>query len=266
MSRFDNKVAFITGAGQGIGEAAARMMAAEGASVVIADVNQPSGESVAESIRGGGGQALYVFCDVTNSESVTHAMNSARDAFGGIDILHNNAGIHESALSKTPSSFEISEEDWQRVIDINLKGVWLCSKLVVPFMEARGGGVIVNASSTGGIVGYPAGSAYGSSKAGVIQLTRVMALELAPKKIRVNAYAPGAASTPMVTRYYESFPIAEQEAVISSIAGTHLIPRLQTPEEVANVVLFLASSESNTVMGTCITVDAGSLAWRGQNA
>ncbi|HEX5191950.1 MAG TPA: SDR family NAD(P)-dependent oxidoreductase [Solirubrobacteraceae bacterium] len=261
--RLDGKVAIVTGAGQGIGEAAARKMAQEGARVVVSDVNRDTGESVAAAIREAGGTARFVAADVSSARDVEALIAAAVDAFGRLDVLHNNAGVHETAFTDTAQSYELDEEIWDRVVSINLKGTWLCSKYAAPALEQSGGGAIVNAASIGGLVGYPMGAAYGPSKAGVVQLTRVMAIELAPRGIRVNCYAPGNTDTPMVQKYYSSAPPEARAMVEQQLTGTHLIPRLATPEEVANLVVFLASDEASAMTGGCVVIDNGTTAWRG---
>jgi NAD(P)-dependent dehydrogenase (short-subunit alcohol dehydrogenase family) len=261
--KLEGKVAIVTGAGQGIGEAAARRFAQEGAKVVVSDVNAETGEAVAASIRESGGEAQFVSCDVADRDSVVALMAAADGLWGRLDILHNNAGVHETNFTDKAQSHELDEEVWDRVVGINLKGTWMCSKYAAPLLARSGGGAIVNAASIGGLVGYPMGGAYGPSKAGVVQLTRVMAIELAPAGTRVNCYAPGNTDTPMVQKYYSSAP-PEQAAIVQQVLlGTHLIPRLARPEEIANVVLFLASEESSAMTGSCVVVDNGTLAWRG---
>jgi NAD(P)-dependent dehydrogenase (short-subunit alcohol dehydrogenase family) len=261
--RLENKVAIVTGAGQGIGEAAAIKMAQEGAKVVVSDVNEETGNAVAGKIRDAGGESVFVRADVSDVEDVKALMAATKEAFGRLDVLHNNAGVHETNFTEEAQSFALSEEVWDKVVGINLKGVWMCSKYAAPLLGEDGGGAIVNAASIGGLIGYPMGSAYGPSKAGVVQLTRVMAIELAPRNIRVNCYAPGNVDTPMVQKYYESGPPEEQEMIKAQVVGTHLFKRLGRPEEVANLVVFLGSDESSMMTGACVTIDLGTLAWRG---
>jgi NAD(P)-dependent dehydrogenase (short-subunit alcohol dehydrogenase family) len=261
--RLENKVAIVTGAGQGIGEAAAVKMAEEGAKVVVSDINEQTGNAVVERIRGAGGEAVFVAADVSSVDDVKALMASTREAFGRLDVLHNNAGVHETNFTEHAQSFELDEAVWDKVVGINLKGVWMCSKYAAPLLAEDGGGAIVSAASIGGLIGYPMGSAYGPSKAGVVQLTRVMAIELAPQNIRVNCYAPGNVDTPMVQKYYESGPPEEQEMIKAQVVGTHLFKRLGRPEEVANLVVFLASDDSSMMTGSCVVIDLGTLAWRG---
>ena len=261
--RLENKVAIVTGAGQGIGDAAAIKMAEEGAKVVVSDINEQTGNAVAERIRGAGGEAVFVSADVSNVDDVKALMAATKDAFGRLDVLHNNAGVHETNFSEQAKSTELDEAVWDKVIGINLKGVWMCSKYAAPLLADSGGGAIVSAASIGGLIGYPMGSAYGPSKAGVVQLTRVMAIELAPDNIRVNCYAPGNVDTPMVQKYYDSGSPEEQEMIKAQVVGTHLFKRLGRPEEVANLIVFLASDDSSMMTGSCVVIDLGTLAWRG---
>jgi NAD(P)-dependent dehydrogenase (short-subunit alcohol dehydrogenase family) len=261
--RLENKVAIVTGAGQGIGEAAAIKMAEEGAKVVVSDINEQTGNAVAERIRGAGGEAVFVSADVSNVDDVKALMAATKEAFGRLDVLHNNAGVHETNFSEQAKSTELDEAVWDKVIGINLKGVWMCSKYAAPLLADSGGGAIVSAASIGGLIGYPMGSAYGPSKAGVVQLTRVMAIELAPDNIRVNCYAPGNVDTPMVQKYYDSGSPEEQEMIKAQVVGTHLFKRLGRPEEVANLIVFLASDDSSMMTGSCVVIDLGTLAWRG---
>jgi len=262
--KLQDRVAIVTGAGQGIGAATAKLMATEGAKVVVSDVNDITGSEVVAAITSAGGQATYIHCDVSDSDEVKTLMAKTEERFGGLDILHNNAGVHETNFTtEHAQSYELPEEIWDKVVAINLKGTWLCSKYAVPLLEQGGHGAIVNASSIGGLIGYPMGGAYGPSKAGVVQLTRVMALELAPKNIRVNCYAPGNTDTPMVSKYYDTAPPGEQEMIKQQLLGTHMFNRLGEPEEVARLVVFLASDESSMMTGSCTTIDLGTLAWRG---
>jgi NAD(P)-dependent dehydrogenase (short-subunit alcohol dehydrogenase family) len=230
---------------------------------VVSDVNAETGEAVAARIRDAGGEAVFVRADVARLEDVKGLMTATREAFGGLDVLHNNAGVHETNFTSQARSHELDEEIWDTVVSINLKGVWMCSKHAVPLLAESENAVIVNAASIGGLVGYPMGAAYGPAKAGVVQLTRVMALELAPMGIRVNCYSPGNTDTPMVQKYFSSAPPDEQEVIVQQLIGTHLIPRIGRPEEVANLVLFLASDESSMLTGANIVIDMGTTAWRG---
>jgi len=266
--RLEGKVAIVTGAGQGIGAATARRMSEEGAKVVVSDVNEASATAVVDEIRAAGGEAAFVHCDVSRVEDVKGLMEATVAAFGRLDILHNNAGVHETSFTGNAQSHELPEDVWDKVIAINLRGPWLCSKYAAPLLKTAGGGVIVNAASIGGMVGYPMGAAYGPSKAGLIQLTRVMAIELAPQNTRVVCYAPGNTDTPMVQKYYNQPGLSDDERrmVQEQLLGTHLVPRLARPEEVADLVVFLASDSAAMINGTCVVIDGGTTAWRGIRA
>jgi NAD(P)-dependent dehydrogenase (short-subunit alcohol dehydrogenase family) len=261
----EGKVAIVTGAGQGIGAAAARRLSAEGARVVVSDVNEETGPAVAEEIRGAGGEAAFVRADVASVEDVKALISKTDELYGRLDVLHNNAGVHETNFTAQAQSHELPEEVWDKVIAINLKGPWMCSKYAAPLLGRSGGGVIVNAASIGGLVGYPMGGAYGPAKAGIVQLTRVMAIELAPQGTRVVCYAPGNTDTPMVEKYYNDPSLSPEEVrmVQQQLLGTHLIPRLARPEEIADLVVFLASDRAAMINGTCVVIDGGTLAWRG---
>jgi NAD(P)-dependent dehydrogenase (short-subunit alcohol dehydrogenase family) len=261
--RLENKVAIITGAGQGIGEATALRMAEEGAKLVVSDINEETGEAVAGGLRDQGAEAVFVRADVSALQDVKDLMAATKDAYGRLDVLHNNAGVHETNFTGDAESHRLDEEIWDKVVAINLKGTWMCSKYAAPLLADSGGGAIVNAASIGGMVGYPMGGAYGPSKAGVIQLSRVMAIELAPQAIRVNSYAPGNTDTPMVQKYYASGSPEEQEMIKQQLLGTHLIPRMPEPREVANLVVFLASDEASMITGSNFVIDMGTTAWRG---
>jgi len=261
----EGKVAIVTGAGQGIGAATARRLAEEGARVVVSDLNEETGNAVADGIRGAGGESAFVRADVTSADDVKALIARTDELFGRLDILHNNAGVHETNFTTQAQSHELPEEVWDKVVAINLKGPWLCSKHAAPLLARSGGGVIVNAASIGGLVGYPMGGAYGPSKAGVVQLTRVMAIELAPQGTRVVCYAPGNTDTPMVEKYYNDPSLSPEEVrmVQQQLLGTHLVPRLARPEEIADLVVYLASDRAAMINGSCVVIDGGTLAWRG---
>lgn len=257
----EEKVCIVTGSGGGIGRATAIEMGRRGAKVIITDINDDNGAETVELVRAAGAEAEYVRCDVGEVDQVDALMAAAVKRFGGIDVLHNNAGIHETDISDTPSLLELAPEAFDKVISINLKAVWLAMRAAAPHLQrSTRGPAIVNAASTGGLTGYPMGSAYCSSKAGVMQLTRVAAIELAPT-VRVNAYCPGAVDTPMVQKYTDA--AEDPDAIVASMTGTHLIPRLGRPEEIAKLVCFLASEDSSFVNGASYVIDGGSTAWRG---
>ena len=261
--RLAGKVAVVTGASRGIGAATARRMSEEGASVVVSDIDGDRGRALVDELSAAGGQAVFCRADVSDAADAEALVATALDAFGRLDVLHNNAGVHETAFTDRAGAIELDEAVWDKVIAINLKGTWLCSKYAAPALAQAGGGAIVNSASVGGLAAYPMGSAYGPSKAAVIHLTKVLALELAPQGTRVNCYAPGNTDTDMVRQFYEGGTPEQQAAVRSQLVGTHLLPRLGCPEEVANVVVFLASEEASMMTGACVVVDLGTMAWRG---
>lgn len=249
MGKLDGKVAIVTGAASGIGRASAILFAAEGARVVVADVDQ-SGRDVAAEISGSGGQAVYVKADVSRPDEVEALVRSAVDSFGGLDVMFNNAGI-EGEQRRTA---DCSVENWDRVISVNLKGIFLGMKYGIPALLKNGGGSIVNTASTAGITGYPNLPAYAASKGGVIQLTKTAALEYARKGIRVNCICPGGIFTPLVQRFTEGLP---KEQIQKMVEAVHPVGRFGTPEEVAKLALYLASDDSSFCTGASFIVDGG---------
>jgi NAD(P)-dependent dehydrogenase (short-subunit alcohol dehydrogenase family) len=244
-----DKVAIITGGASGIGRATALLFAREGATVVVADYDMAGGEETADAIRVAGGRALFVRVDVANGAQVEAMVRRAVEVFGGVDILFNGAGI--LALG---SILDTDEKTWRRVMDINLTGHYLVSKAVLPHMIRRGGGAIINtSSSTGAHDGNANAAAYVASKGGVTLLTRCMAIDHARDHIRVNAIAPGPTDTPMLRR-------AMTQAARDAFAATFPLGRLGRPEELAQVALFLASDEASFVTGAIIAADGGQTA------
>lgn len=250
--RFEGKVALVTGGASGIGRASALAFAREGARVVIADVQVDGGENTVRMIQEHGGEALFVKTDVSKGTEVEALVSKAVESYGRVDCAHNNAGIQQVPMALTA---DCPEEAWDRVISINLKGVWLCMKYEISQMLKQGSGAIVNTASTGGLVGTPGNPAYCASKAGVIQLTRAAAIEYARAGIRVNAVCPGATDTPMLDVMREKFPDMNALA-----AAVHPIPRLGRPEEIAEAVVWLCSEAASFVTGHPMVVDGGTLA------
>lgn len=245
---FRGKVALVTGGASGIGKATALAFAREGAQVVVADWMAEPGEATAAEIRAAGGQATFVKVDVSKAADVEKMVRDAVSRYGRIDCAFNNAGIEGEM---TPFS-ETTEENWNRVIDINLKGVFLCMKYEIPVMLAQGGGVIVNTASVAGLVGFANLVPYVASKHGVTGVTKSAALEYGKQNIRVNAVCPGVIRTPMVERILTENP--EMEA---GLTAGEPIGRLGLPEEIASAVLFLCSDAASFVTGQAIAVDGG---------
>lgn len=250
LSGFDDAVAIVTGAGSGIGRASAERFAAEGASVVVADVDAEGGQETAERIENEGGEATFIEADVSDEAAVEAMVEETVETYGSLDVAHNNAGI-ESDYAPTA---DVSLADWQQVIDINLTGVWQCLRYEIPAMLAEGGR-IVNTSSIGGL--SASGSApYTGSKHGVIGLTRTAATEYASQGIRVNAVCPGVVRTSMV----EEGAAAETPEGLERVLDAQPLGRMADPEEVANAVAWLCSTESSFVTDHPLAVDGGLLA------
>jgi len=247
--RLKGKVAIITGGGSGIGRATAELFAREGARVVVADYNAEAGQEAVQAIRAAGGDALFVEVDVSDRAQVQHLVQATRDAYDGIDVLFNNAGVLIFG-----TILDTDEAAWNRLMSINLTGVFLCSKAVLPHMIARGGGSIINSSSSTGAHDAAGNSAaYVASKGGVALLTKAMAIDHAEDNVRVNAIAPGPTDTPMLR---ENFSPEALEA----FAATFPMMRLGRPQELAQAVLFLASDEASFVTGCILAADGGQTA------
>ena len=249
MARLKDKVATITGGGSGIGRATCLLFAREGAKVVVADYIAEGGNETVRQISAAGGQAVFVQADVSKSADVRNMIGAAVRNYGRVDILFNNAGI-EGPSAKLAN---LKEEDWDRVIAIDLTSVYLGMKYVIPEMIKQGGGVILSTASVAGLVGFQGSGAYAAAKAGVINLTRLAALEYADKNIRVNCICPGVIETPMVERVMGGRP---RERVVRS----EPIGRLGRPEDIANAALFLASDESSFATGAPFIIDGGYVA------
>ncbi len=245
------KVALVSGAASGIGRATAMLFAREGAAVVLVDI-QDAGPIVKEIVASGG-RAICVRGDVTRAADCSTAVERATQEFGRLDILFNNAGIIRRA-----SVVDTTEEEWDRVIAVNVKSVFLLSKAAIPVMARGGGGVIVNTGSGWGLVGGRNAASYCASKGAVVNLTRAMALDHATQNIRVNCVCPGDTDTPMLRE--EARQLGEDETAFLAGSADRPLGRMGRPEEIARAVLFLVSDASSFVTGTALVVDGGGLA------
>ncbi len=246
--RMKDKVAVVTGAASGIGSATIRRFAAEGATIVAADIADAS-DSVRELTRMGVA-ARFVHADVTKASQIESLVNETVTSFGRLDVLVNNAGIE---LPKKIT--DTSEAEWDRLLDVNLKGVFLCAKASIPVMQRQGGGVIINVASELGLVGGSEIAAYSASKGGVVQLTKALAIDHASDNIRVNCVCPGPVETPLLQAIIDGSSNPDQER--RSIIEKTLLKRVGQPDEIANVIAFLASSESSYMTGSIVVVDGG---------
>ena len=245
------KVALVTGAGSGIGRAAAQIFAREGAKVAAADVNQASAEETVGLIRAAGGEAFGLQADMSKAAEVEAMVAAVVETYGRLDCAFNNAGI-EGALASTA---DYTEADWAPVIAVNLTGVWLCMKYEIPRMLETGGGAIVNTSSAAGLLGAPRMPAYVASKHGVVGLTKTAALEYAKSGVRVNAVCPGVIDTSMVGRLKERRP-----RMFEKIVRGEPIGRIGQPEEIAETAVWLCSDAASFVTGHAMSVDGGIVA------
>ncbi|WP_404364315.1 SDR family NAD(P)-dependent oxidoreductase [Marinobacter sp.] len=251
MNRLRDKIAIVTGGAVGIGRATAQRMAEEGATVVIADIQDDEGRVLAESINNEGGQATYWHCNVGDERAVVGTVQGVVDEFGRLDVLVNNAGI--SGANRP--SHELTEDEWDEVQIVNVKGVFFCTKAAIPHMRASGGGSIINLSSIYGLVGAPDIPAYHASKGAVHLMTKTDALTYASDRIRVNSVHPGFIWTPLVEKFLEDQgDVAEGRRSLDSL---HPLGHVGEPDDVAWGIVYLASDEAGFVTGTELVIDGG---------
>ncbi len=250
MDTLNGKVALVTGGASGIGRATASLFAQEGASVVIVDIDAQAGESAAKEVQAAGGHAIFVDCDVTRAEDCQHAVEAAVTAFGGLDILFNNAGIVRRADVLTTT-----EAEWDRVMDVNVRSIFLMSKYAIPYMLKRGGGSIINTSSGWGLKGGGNAVSYCASKGAVTNMTRAMAIDHGKDNIRVNAVCPGDTDTPML--HNEASQLGQDYDQFLVESAQRPLRRYAQPIEIARAVLYLASDAASYVTGANLAVDGG---------
>jgi NAD(P)-dependent dehydrogenase (short-subunit alcohol dehydrogenase family) len=255
QTRLNERISIVTGSAGGIGRAIALAMAEAGARVVVSDVRVDQGEATVSAIQAAGGEAIFVACDVSNADQVSQLVTASLEHFGRLDVLVNNAGI--SGGSSLVHELEL--ETWDRVMAVNLRGPFLCAKHAIPHLLTSSGGTIINVASTYGLIGAPLAPAYCASKAGVINLTRQLAVDYGPHKLRVNAICPGYVDTDM-GGFRASLP-PEQSAAANARreanAAMQPIGRQAQAHEIARVAVFLASDESSFMTGSILTVDGG---------
>lgn len=248
----EGKVALVTGSGSGIGRASALAIARDGARVVVADVDETGGQVTVGLIEEAGGEATFVRTDVSDGEQVRALVARTVELYGSLDIAHNNAGIEGG----TEPIVTYAEEDFDRIVAVNLKGVWLSLKAEITHMAAHGGGAIVNTASTFGLVGVPDCTGYVATKHAVAGLTKATALEYARQGIRVNAVCPGAIDTPLLDRFFEGMT-DDVQALSDAYAENHPVGRLGQTSEIGEAVAWLVSPAASFVTGVCMPVDGG---------
>jgi len=250
--KLSGRVAVITGAGSGIGRAAAGLFAREGAEMALVDLNAEAAAAAAAEITAAGGRALAVGADVADAAQVDLAFRQISGEFGRVDVLYNNAGVNSAG-----SVVDATDEDWDRCFAVNAKGTFLCSRAAGRLMVAAGGGSIINQGSVAALVGIANFASYCASKGAVVALTRSMSVDLAPRNVRVNAICPGTVYTPLMEPMLRARGNGDLAAGLAMTTAKYPIGRLGTPAEIAAVALFLASDDSSFLTGSVITADGG---------
>lgn len=251
--KLTGKVALITGAGSGMGRATSVLFAQEGAKVIVADIDPKTGNETITLIKKNGQEAFFIQADVSKASDAEKMIKFTTDKYGRLDILYNNAGIPMPPILIENLPIDL----WDRIIEVNFKSIFLASRIAIPIMKKQGGGVIINTSSVSGVRPRPGYSAYSASKAAAIMLTKALAIEVAPYKIRVNSISPVIAETPMLTGFFSENMKSDIEATRRAFLSTIPLGRMAQPEDTARAALYLASDDSSMVTGIDLYVDGG---------
>lgn len=263
-NRLDGKVCVVTGAAQGIGQGCALEMAAQGGRIVVSDRNVAGGEETVRQIVEVGGEAIFVACDVRSRDDLEALMKAAASHFGGIDVLFNNAGTHDTDLTPHTAVHELPDEVWDMVYEVNLRSIWYGVRAALPYLRQSKGASIINTASIASYVAMPVSPAYNATKGAVLMLTKSMAVDLAQFNIRVNCINPGTIKTPLLDKYFDIIEDPDaRAAALHGFLGANLVPRMGTPQEVGKLVCFLASDDASFLTGAAYLVDGGMTAWRG---